>query len=85
MMTGAAAWFSFGGGVSHAEGQEIHKQLNSADNRITRLEEKLTAQQKTLDEVKVEVKEGNVETQRKLDAILVAIPRSERNPNGDSR
>ena len=84
MLTGAAAWFSFGGGVSRAEGQEINKKISSAEQKLAVFEEKLSAQQRTLDEVKVEVKQGNIATQGKLDAILMALPRSGRNPNGDN-
>lgn len=83
MMTGAAAWFSFGGGVSRAEGQEISKKIATSEQRLAVFEEKLAAQQRTLDELKVEVKQGNVATQGKLDAILLALPRSGRSSDGD--
>lgn len=75
ILTGLASWFSFGGGVSAAEGQELRAYDAELMRRQAVLEERLTAQQSTLNEVKQNVKEGNATTQSKLDAILLALPR----------
>ena len=75
MLTGLASWFSFGGGVSAAEGQELRDIDSELMRRQAVLEERLTAQQITLNEVKQNVKEGNAITQSKLDTILLALPR----------
>lgn len=75
LLTGLASWFSFGGGVSAAEGQELRDKDSELMRRQAVLEERLTAQQSTLNEVKQNVKEGNATTQSKLDAILLALPR----------
>ena len=83
LITGLVAWFSFGGGVSYAEGQELKRKDSVHDEKLAVLEERLTSQQATLNEVKKDVKEGNAATQGKLDAILLALPRDHqpsRNP-----
>ena len=75
LMTGLVAWWSFGGGVSRAEGDELKRTDSAILQRQAVLEERLSAQQNTLNEVKQNVKEGNAATQGKLDAIILALPR----------
>lgn len=81
MVTGLVAWFSFGGGVSKAEGQELKAKDSAHDARLAVIETNLANQQATLNEVKQNVKEGNAATQDKLDAILLAIPRDSHGPS----
>lgn len=74
LMTGVTAWFSFGGGVSRAEGQTLQAKDAELERRQAVLEERLLAQRAVLDELKVEVRSGNAETQRKLDSIIGSLP-----------
>jgi hypothetical protein len=83
LITGSIAWISFGGGVSAAEGQVLYAADAAITQRQAVLEERLNAQQATLNEVKRDVKEGNAATQGKLDAILFALPRT--NPDRHGR
>jgi hypothetical protein len=75
LVTGFAAWLSFGGGISKAEGQDLKTHDNAHDQKIAVLEANLAAQKAILDEVKTDVKVGNATTQEKLDAILLSLPR----------
>ena len=79
LLTGLAAWVTFGGGVSAAEGEELRRTDTSILQRQAVLEERLTSQQATMNEVKATIKEGNKTTQEKLDAILLSIPRGTSN------
>lgn len=77
LLTGLAAWFTFGGGFSRAEGQELRTKTEEHSRELAVLKERLDTQQTVLNEVKTAVKEGNRETQTKLDAIYLALPRDD--------
>ena len=75
LVTGLVAWFSFGGGVSKAEGEELKRTDSAILQRQAVLEEKLNSQASKLDELKVDAKESNKAIQDKLDAIIRNLPR----------
>ena len=75
LVTGLVAWFSFGGGVSKAEGEELKRTDSAILQRQAVLEEKLNSQASKLDELKVDSKESNKTIQDKLDAIIRNLPR----------
>lgn len=78
LLTGLVAWFTFGGGVTRAEGDELKKVDRELQTQQAVITEKLARQQQDINELKQTVKESNEATQKKLDSILDRLPRDGR-------
>lgn len=83
LVTGLVAWFSFGGGVSRAEGDELKDTDAQLKAQQAVIEERLARQQMDIIELKRDVKEGNAATQNKLDKLLERLPRDTSPHAGD--
>lgn len=70
LLTGLVAWFTFGGGVSRAEGDTLKQTDAELKAAQAVIEERLTRQQQDIAEIKQTLKESNVATQQKLDSII---------------